>query len=283
MVDVKAGTILENAARIAGRDVGVLGIPDSWMALAAMPINSGLKRIIAEKLPMMQRVELRRYRPTWSSTGGYATGNEVWHDGDYYRLVGSPAGTPGVAAGWKKLEMTELNAFVAWEQPWENTVIDRAGVDVARFAYTSDPKYSPMATPLKDVSMNAFGIQLSAPAPKEIYCKFIPEYPVLRFDSWSAGTYSAGSVVYSSTTKDCYLAIQSNSENPATSTSGVWKAVRIPGEFEHYLTQLVASYLQTLDQAKQQSVGYAEAEFNRICELYHEGNGETQVRRGRFI
>lgn len=283
MVEVKAGTILENAARIAGRDVGVLGIPDSWMALAAMPINSGMKRIIAEKLPMMQRVELRRYRPTWSATAGYAMGNEVWHQGDYYRLVGAPAGEPGVSDGWKKLDMSEISAFIAWEQPWENTTIDRAGVDVGRFAYVSDPKYSPMATPLKDLSMTSFGVVLSAPAPKEVYCKFVPEYPVFRFDRWTAGVHAAGSVVYSGETKDCYLSLRETDEDPVTSTSGVWVPVRIPGEFEHYLTQLVASYLQTLDQAKQQSLGYAEAEFARICELYHEGNGETRIRRGRFM
>lgn len=289
MVDVKAGTILENAARIAGRDVGVLGVPDNWKALANMPINSGIKRIVSEKLPMMQRVELRRYRPDYDEGAAYKTGNEVWYDGDYWRLEADPNGVPGEGSAWKKLEMEELNAFIGWEQPWENTVIDRAGVDVGRFAYVADPKYFPTATPLKIVGMNAFGIQLAAPAPKQVYCKFVPEFPVLRFDAWITGrTYEAGAVVYLTETKDCYLAQQDVTEDkasisPKDDTEGYWLAVRIPGEFESYLTQLVASCLQTLDQGKQQSLGYAEQEFNRICELYHEGNGETRVRRGRFI
>lgn len=289
MVDIRAGVILENAARIAGRDVGILGVPDNWKALANMPLNNGMKRIVSEKFPMMQRVELRRYRPDYERGVAYRQGNEVWFEGEYWRLEAEPNGDPGVGDAWKKLDMAELNAFVAWEQPWENTVIDRAGVDTTRFAYVADPKYCPTATPLKVVGMNAFGIQLAAPAPKQIYCKFIPEYPVIRFDEWAAGVaYEAGTVVYVSALKECYIAQQDVTEaalnvSPDKDKDGFWLAVRIPGEFEAYLTQLVASCLQTLDQGKQQSLGYAEQEFNRLCELYHEGNGETTVRRGRFF
>lgn len=288
MKEVKAGTILENAARVAGRDINLIGMPPNWPPLAAMAINAGMIRLASEKFPMMTRVELRRYRPEWVDGQSYGRSNEVFWKGDYWRMVDtSAAGEPGVANGWKKLEDNEINPFVAWDQPWENTVMDRAGVDVGRFAYVADPKYNPNATPINIIGMNSFGVQLEAPAPKEVWCKFVPEYPTIRFDPWTSGmSYSAGTVCYVSDEKECYVALKDIKGDDAEKNpeeGKLWTAVRIPGEFESYLVRLAAAELLTQDQGKQQSLGYAEQEFARICEFYHEGNGETRVRRGRFI
>lgn len=74
MKTVKLGTILENAARLAGRQVSLMGVPDNWKALAALSLGEGFRRIAAEKFPMMQRVEYRRYRPEWLSNVGWTRG-----------------------------------------------------------------------------------------------------------------------------------------------------------------------------------------------------------------
>ena len=182
--------------------------------------------------------------------------------------------------------MEDVVAFVAWDQPWENTVIDRAGVDSTRFAYVADPKYNPEATPLRIARVTAFGIELAAPAPKGVWCRFVAELPQISYVEWSQqSAYEPGDVAYISATKEAYLCLEAQSAGSAApnESQGTWMPVRIPGEFQPYLTRLVAADLQTLDQGKAQTMQQAEAEFERLCEFYHEGNGETRVRRGRFM
>lgn len=286
MKSIRLGTILENAARLAGRDANRMGVPDNWKVLAAMSLGAGITRIIAEKFPMMTRIEFRRYRPEWSDSVTYRVGNEVWLNGEYWRKVVAGHGAPGDSDTWKLLDMTEVSAFIAWDQPWENTVIHRAGVDSTRFAYAADPKYCPEATPIKCAKVTAFGIELEAPAPKGVFCQFVPEYPSVSFDEWSSGrSYEPGDVAYVTAEKDvfvCLHPVRQGGMSPQTDQDN-WIVFRMPGEFEAYLTRLVSCDFLTQDQGKLQSMGYADAEFNRLCDLYHAGNGETRMRVGRFM
>ena len=288
MKTVKLGTILENAARLAGRQVSMMGVPENWMALAALAIGEGIRRIAAEKLPMMQRVEYRRYRPEWHSNIGWTRGQECWHGENYYRLE-SEHGTaePNVdGSGWRLLKMDEVTAYVEWDQPWEPTGIDRGSVDVNRFAFAADPKQNPNATPLKVVGMTELGVTLEAPAPKGVYIKFVPKYPNLSFVEWSASNaYEAGDVVYLAATKECYQAmddVSSGGTTPAMDSEN-WQPLRISDTFECFLTRLVAVDFLTEDQGKYQTRAAADKEFDDLCERYHEGNGESRVRRGRFV
>ena len=137
MQDVKFGQILENACRLAGRNPSVMDIPADWKVLAGMAIESGIHAIAAEKFPLMQRVEFRRYRPDWADGQHYSRKMEVWHGERYWRLEDASAqGEPGVADGWDPLEMSEVAAFIAFDQPWENTVMQSFGVDTTRFTFS---------------------------------------------------------------------------------------------------------------------------------------------------
>lgn len=285
---VKLGTILENAARLAGRQVSLMGVPDNWRALAALTMGEGIRRIAAEKLPMMLRVEYRRYRPDWQSNVGWTKGQECWYGENYYRLE-SEHGTdaPDVGgSGWRILKMEEVSAFVEWDQPWEPTVIDRGSVDVNRFAYEADPKQNPNAMPLKIAGMTELGIVIKAPAPKGVYVKFVPRYPNLSFVEWSdENSYEAGDVVYLTATKECYQAMENVAAggNSPTADRENWEAIRISDVFENFLTRLVAADFLTEDQGKYQTKASADKEFDELCARYHEGNGENRIRTGRFI
>ena len=286
MHDEKLGTILENACRLAGRDVEV-GIPSGWKVLAGMTINSGLQTLAAEKFPIMQRIEFRRYRPSWAEGVSYEKLHEVWHSHAYWRLVDPESqGEPGVADGWRKLDDGEVAAFVAFEQPWENTVMQSFGVDTARFAYVADPRYSPDATPIRDCRLCELGVVIPAPAPKGVWVRFIPEYPAISFIDWVSGTiYAVGDVVYRPETRDVWQLAQEIDVQEATvapEASEKWRPLRVRGEFAAYLTRLVAADLLTEDQGKFQTRASADAELDRLIVRYHEGNGETRVRRGRF-
>lgn len=288
MKTVKLGTILENAARLAGRQqLGTLGVPENWRALAALAIGDGLRRIAAEKFPVMQRVEFRRYRPDWLSNVGWTRGQECWHNDAYWRLEAEAgAGAPGGAgSGWRKLDMKEVVAFVAFDQPWEATEIDGASVDATRFAYEADPKLNPTATPLKVTGLSELGAILQAPAPTGVYVRFVPKFPNPSFVEWSEKmAYEPGDVAYLTATKECYQcaeAVAAGGKSPSEDAER-WFALRVPDAFENYLTRLAAVDLLTEDQGKYQTRAAAEKDFDELCARHHEGNGESRVRTGRF-
>lgn len=285
MKETRLGTILENACRLAGREPGHVGVPTGWKVLAAMAIAEGLRRLAAEKFPMLMRVEFRRYRPDWKEGIAYARGHEVWHGTRYWRMCDvASQGEPGVADGWHELDMKEMAAFIAWEQPWENTVIDSGGVDIQRFAYRDDPKYHPDAAPVRVTGMNEMGIVLESPAPEGVWCRFAPEFPDVSFAEWSEETgYEIGDVVYRTATKDVYIRVGDEAEEgTAPEESADWQVFRVRHEFAPFLTRLAAVDMLTEDQGKHQTRSTAEVEFEALCERYHEGNGERMVRRGRF-
>jgi len=292
MKKVKLGLILENAARLAGRCVGAMGVPDEWKALGALAMSDGIRRIAGEKFPVMQRVECRQFRPTWTSNTGWSRNMECFYGNRYWRLNADvSSGTPGIASCWTAVDMKDFAAFIEFEQPWENTSIDRSSVDVNRFAYEVDPKFYPDATPLRVVRLSDMGIVIQSPAPVMVFCRFVPRYPNVSFVSWSAtSAYEAGDVVYVEATKDCYLAVSDiaaptgETTNPNPAQDGEhWDVIRISCDFENFLTRYIAADLLTEDQGKYQTRAAAEREFEILCDRFHEGNGESSVRRGRFM
>ena len=291
----KLGEIMENAVRLTGMDVSVGMIPPDWKVLAAMTMNAAIRDLAAEKFPMMTRVEFRRYRPEWTGNLGWNRGEQCWYDGEYWELIADvSSGEPGQNPCWKKLDMGEVVAFINWDQPWEPIAMDLGSVDVTRFAYSEDPRYNPRATPLKTVGMSSIGVEIQAPAPKGVFCRFVPEYPKIGFNEWVPGSsHDAGDVVYMSTTKDVYICVENvaapaegetdpRTISPDTQGNEYWTPVRIRDEFSCYLVRRVAADLQTESQGKFQTKAEADHEFDRLCERYHEGIGETTVRRGRF-
>ena len=294
MHDAKLGTILENACRLAGRDADTVGIPAGWKVLAGMAIEAGLNALAAEKFPQMQRVEFRRYRPNWNDKITYVVGQEVWHNGKYWQLVDGPsilgAGAPGEdGSGWKGLQPGEVARFIAFDQPWEQVVMQSFGVDTTRFAYVADPRYNPNAAPIGGCRLCELGVLLPGDAPDGVFVKFIPEYPHVDFTDWTSGTfYRAGDTVYCAPAHEVFQAVVDvpNAEiaqvAPESDESGLWRPIRVRGEFAAYLTRLVAADLLTEDQGKYQTRAAADAELERLIERYHEGNGETRVRTGRF-
>ena len=133
---------------------------------------------------------------------------------------------------------------------------------------------------------NELGVTLQAPAPKGVYVKFTPKYPNVSFVEWSAtNAYEAGDIVYMTTTKECYQAMENVSAggtSPAADSEN-WVPLRISDTFESFLTRLVAVDFLTEDQGKYQTRAAADKEFDDLCERYHEGNGECRVRTGRFM
>ena len=287
--DVKAGIVLENAVRMAGFDPSLMAVPVNWRMLAAMAVNAGLARIVAERFPQMQRVEYRRYRPTWSSMADWREKMECYWDGTYWRLESAAdnAGqtVPGTDGSvWRALKMEEVAAFIEWEQPWEQTAIEPGGVDVQAFAYGSDPKYCPDATPIKGCRMTEMGVSIPAPAPVGVFVKFIPQPCEITFTEWSAESdYAAGDLVYVTAQKECYMATSAGTRGvqPLADTSHWWP-VKISSTWLKYFTLLAASEIQTAEQGRYQTQAAAETEMQSLCERFLDFGGENDTAIGGY-
>lgn len=283
MTKIKLGTILEDAARLAGRDATYNPLPAGWKVLAAMSLNAGIRDLAAEKFPMLERIEFRRYRPTWNRNTAYKAGHEVWWEDSYWQAMRDISGVaPKSDDAWRKLDDGEVAAFIAFAQPWENTIIDLGGVDYTAFAYIADPRYNPTAAPIGNCSISSLGVLIPAPAPTGVWIKFIPEFPPVSFLDWVEGTeYAAGDVVYLESEKEVYQALLATAEKPSAA-SAAWQPVRINREFQTYLTRLVAADFLTEDQGKYQTRQAAASELATLHERYIPGVGSRRVRVGRF-
>ncbi len=290
MRKVKVGTIIENACRLAGRDPLMMGIPDDWRVLAAFAINGAMRRIYAEKLPMLKRIEFRRFRPEWKQELNWQAGHECYHEGKYYRLKnGNGKNPPGASADWECVEFDQIVPFIAFEQPWESTVMDPGGIDKKEFAYREDPKYNPEATPIEGCKWFGEGVIVAKPVPLEgVWVKFSPLAPRFTVEEWDdefAG-YKKGDMVYLTAAKNCYVAkqdLQTTGIAPNTEDGAeYWEAVYIDEAWEDYLTKLVSADFMTNDQGKYQAKAEADREFEAIIDRYEVNVGETMMRRGKF-
>ncbi len=285
---VKAGIVLENAVRMAGFDPSLMEVPVNWRMLAAMAVNSGLARIVAERFPQMRRVEYRRYRPTWTTAAEWRERNECYWDGAYWRLESAETGAgmavPGEGSAWRRLRMDEVAAFIEWEQPWEATAIEPGGVDVQEFAYEADPKYCPDAKPVRGCRMSEMGVSLPSPAPVGVFVRFIPQPCEITFTEWSAeDEYAAGDLAYLTAQKECYMATGAATRglNPAADGEH-WIPVRLSANWVKYFTLLAASEIQTAEQGRYQTQAAAESEMDRLKERFLDFGGENDTEMGGY-
>ncbi len=286
--EIELGVILEDAMRLTGYEPSVMAIPQQWRALAAMQLKTGIRNLVREKFKMMQRVELRRFRPDWDAATSYRVGNEVWFAEEYWRALRDGKGdTPGAdASSWEVVPMNRLKAFISFAQPWEGIEMNPAGVDARAFAYAQDPRIYPHVPPIDGCDVNELGVLLPNDGPKEVYVKFVPVLPNLSFAEWdSALSYSQGRCVYCADTKDVYVAVATVSANvsPVNDDGSHWRAVRVAAEFHTYLALLISAALKTEDQGKYQTQAQAESELEVLRETYHEGMGDARLRIGSFV
>ena len=285
---VKAGVVLENAVRMAGFDPSLMAVPVNWRMLAALAVNAGLGEIVSERFPQMRRVEYRRYRPTWSSTAEWRERQECYWDGGYWRLESaeSEAGrqVPGEGSAWRRLKMEEVAAFIEWEQPWEETAIEPGGVDVQEFAYASDPKYSPDATPIRGCRATELGVSIPAPAPVGVFVRFIPQPSEITYTEWDAATqYEAGDLAYVTAQKECYMATGAAERGVQPAADGAhWMPVRITTTWEKYFTLKAAAEIQTAEQGRYQTQAAAESEMQRLRERFIDFEGENEAEMGGY-
>ena len=278
-MEIQMGNILEAACAMAGYDLAYQTAPLRWRVMAGTAVNEGLRRIHAEKFPVLRRVEFRRYRPTESdleaAKSRYSEGQECWSGSRYWSREGE---------GWHELKMEEVSAFVAFDQPWEPVEIDPAGVVLEDFAFEADPKYHPQAAAVPGCGWFADGVLLPSPAPAGVYVRFTPKAPRISFVEWASDrAYARGAGCYVSSDRECYVALADIAVGgQAPSANESWRRVRVRDEFENYLMELAAANLLTEDQGRYQTKAAAENEFAELQARFAEGTGDSRMRAGRF-
>lgn len=289
---MQLGPVLDAAMAQLGYDPTIDAVPQRFRVQAAFEVRNALKKLYDERLPVLQRIERRQYRPGWSASLEWSHLQECWYNDEYWRLDstvdGSGATEPSEAEGnpWTKLDMADVVPYIQFDQAWEDTEMDPAGVDVDDFAFVGDPKYFPEAAPIRGIKWMTGGVVLPAGSPKQVFVKFVPRPPRVSFTEWSSSCpYAAGTVVYVTADKECYCALEDIDESgvtPKLADAGLWETVRVPEDFEEYLAVAAAAAMQTNDQGRYQTLARADALFDRIVERFTAGIGASKVKTGSF-
>lgn len=206
--------------------------------------------------PDLCPVEARAFRPVHSLGTGYLLDDEVYDtvtDAYFVAIQDVPSGTPlADEAYWDSL--TTFARYVARRQ------IGAAAIGEVLSATTRDPRTNQVAGSLA-FTLNNQGVLFLPDAPTTVWLKFRLPAPAFTTESWTAGTYASGAVVYHA--GECWLSLA----NDNTNTPGVepdvvkWELQQVPEFLRHYATEAVyADWLQDDGQASKSSVREEEAE-----------------------
>jgi hypothetical protein len=237
----------------------------------------------AELWPQLMVIEQRRYRPDYDATVSYSTDKEVWYGAGYWRSLSdaNQGNTPATGSAYWESADADMIAYIAFDQPWETRVIDETGVEWARCVFAQDPQLAPDTPPLDGCRPFEQSILVpTATAPLEPYVRFRPTRPKVSFVAYTADTaYAAGDVRYRSTTGHCYLALLPSTAKTPEDEVTYWSPVGIPEMFEDFIRLYLASERATDDEGKFKSLAKAEAELDRLRDVYlHIGGDRTATR-----
>lgn len=296
MLTVPASRVADRALRLIGMEPTECTLMPSMRERFEDAVNDAIGAIWADQkwLPLM-RIEFRRYRPLWHPEELYIEGQEVWHEGAYWRILAtrvnpSPEPVEGSTV-WRKLLSEEVVKMIEFAQPWEETVIDDAGVDCGAFAWQVNPRLNPHAPPIDGVTFWMDSVLLPSGAPDGVWCRFLPLRPRVSFVEFKEGkAYAKGEVCYRTLTGHCYEALHHGITTPPAEDPdynlGLWREVLIPEFLVPYIAFKVAAAYMSEEQGKYQTQAMAERELEAIRLRYFEKSSTAQgmrinIRRGR--
>jgi hypothetical protein len=260
--------------------------------------------------PEFTEIGRRTYRPPWSSTQQYLTGNEVWRcnsdgeTGHYYRaLANSLAVDPQDQANpatWLA-DPPGMRLYIEFNQPWESVPID--GVELDRFATWDDPTFvrepafvqglwlGPRTVVFPALSSGWDQGRVSCGGtrgmPARPWVRFRPPWPQLSAVAWNIATpYPAGALCFyqaeGAPYGNCYIALNpTTGEEPDTSPN--WAVRGVPEFFSRYIELWTVSQRQSEDEGKYKTLADARDYLSQLEDvaITHTGmqTGNTFVGR----
>jgi hypothetical protein len=239
--------------------------------------------------PEFTAVERRTYRPSWSSTESYSTGNEVWRlsadgeTGHYYRALQTSLDVDpqdnAEPTYWEE-DPSDMRLYIAFEQPWEATPIGK--VDITRFATWDDPTFVMDPSWVRGLRLWQRCVVFPAPGtgldqgqasstsvargmPARPWVQFLPPWPEVSEVLWDAGeAVAAGTLRYRTQTGECYLALRPSTGAVPEESADDWATRGVPEFFFRYICLSACAQRQSEEEGKYKTLQAANDELEAL-------------------
>lgn len=189
--------------------------------------------------PELMQIEQRQYRDTWSASGVYAVGDEVWSatDESYYACtaaVGPSADAPeDDSSHWEAA--TNFERYVAYAQTGETVIW--------RVKYAARSNWRTNRYPMRlNFTTNEHGVCFAYNAPNQVWIEFQQPPPQFTSDEFDdTATYAVGDRVYYATTGEAYLCIAATTAGDLPTDTTKWTKIDMPEVFAQALARLAAA------------------------------------------
>lgn len=185
----------------------------------------------------------------------------------------------GYEAEFWPLEMSVLEVtfgpneprLVLFEDPEREERIGMLDLNAA--VYAEHPDYKDVA-PIQGVRFVRGGIVIQGAVPETVYVRYRPPTPEFSLRPWDTGQlYFAGDLAYVPNEGDCYRALTETGAERPNEFPEIWEKVVFPEFLLNYVRYGAHADLLSEDVAKRQSATYAEAELERLRDLFLEQGG----------
>jgi hypothetical protein len=148
--------------------------------------------------------------------------------------------------------------FIQLYQPWETFIIDEDGVDLADFAFSSDPRLNPGLRAMQGCDWWMGAITMPAIAGNTVWVKFMPEAPQISLIEWEDDTdYAAGDSCYVALTGKCWQALDDSTNVEPGTDDSKWIEVGVPEFLAEYLSEVLLGEWLTEQEGKYEKLGRA--------------------------
>jgi len=231
-------------------------------------------------------VEQRNYRPTYDATQNYSKHHECYYAEAYWRSLADANLGHTPAAGslyWEECTV-DMVPYIAFDQPWEASIIDETGVDWERCIYDYDPTMYPDKPAVP--GCRAWEQSILVPieeAPLQPYVRFRPVRPKISFVLWAVGTaYATGAVRFLMATGESYVALRPNTGASPDASVEDWAPVKVPEMFADYIRMFVRAERSADDEGRYKMQAQAENELDRLRDTYMRISGDRTARKVRW-
>lgn len=196
--------------------------------------------------PEITLTEQRYYRENWDNGATYATGDEIYYDGLYYRslLDANIGNIPDTATTYWEVP-TDFDKYIPYQQTGKKLIA------TVEFVCQSNPKTNPAYPGYLGHWQSENGVQLSDLAGTYVWIRYRPPEPEFTSEIYGAtASYVACDLIYLPATGECYKALQSGSGHDPATEPTYWEIVPFPAFLASWVKK--AAYADALRKDGQQ-------------------------------
>lgn len=229
----------------------------------------------------IMHADLRYYRDAYDAATAYATDDEVYYDGAYYRALQSTTGNlPTNATYWEQIT-TDFDAYIELEQTGETRIGTVRQLSADNPLEVREPRITPFRLAGSKIWV------LGEDVPTSVYVWFREAAPTWLGDDFSASsTYAAGDVVYYEGAGSDYegdfweCQATTNAAEDPEDTPAKWERIAFPEWLREPVAQAAyADFLRQDGSPEVATLATAEAERLLLQAIHRDGPAQRQLTR----